>query len=993
MSLAIQNSRLPHGLQSLLVAVLILALSPPLYSVSSVAADPVSLESAALADPMTPIVVGPRELVGKPSLGEKATASAIGGLVGGVFGSSGRKSSQPKTLRDPTRKLDYNNFAAESFDTETQVRSQWTKDGLLVSSRIEDSPGKGTFQAIFLEACDGRRMYPQRYEIYDLWNESSLSVSWSKTSTSNGNVVSQQSGGWSDSWSQDFSGFTANAEAAAGEASTVPGTWQQLGFDRAQGGVRQIGAYFNLSPQALSEMGETAIIVHTTRPLQDPVSTSPAQWVIAPGSDKQPALSAANRPEGTSAVAQPWQMDSPSCQQQKGILLASAGQPGPGAEPFEGVPRPPPAQAGFPIPAGIQFISVKGTGRTTGYIANLSVKNTSSKPISLPTAAFYIPATGKYQSYVGRPGQTPAIPAGVTQTIPIYGYCGDVHKPPVPEGVDMPPPINWIVAGGPISNINIPPRAGAGAAGRAMVPGTDIGLPRAISGEHEPLLVAPLLLAAMTEIEKKTAELQASGDLHTPFSGNPEREREAVIQQTMWIYAAEVEGESYTKEDFTERMEQQYEDRSGVPITAAKAEDRERLQQGADDFWDAFELVGLEAKVINHPEPAAPAGTAAPTEAKAAPVPGQAPPPEKVADDGCKGHKHIHHTDRLVDVKISDSYGNAEDRKKISDGIRESVASEESAYVTSTPPSTAYSIWRDDAIGGISSAYAKSVFLEKNDQEWVWSTEPLKTTAKGTGTHTLSYQPGPNCTAHVAGAALMWIKSSSEAFDPLANSIEVFRALDAVKELSVKYAIKKLPPGLDDAVEAGVDAITDPASDTYAAANGQTTLVVGGHSDGGISANRVVYKRKDKEDKAIIGGGATVKKFFASDVLPNSLTSKIDASVVMEAGATGNGFAKAYLESVYGTLLVGICECPSGTSYEILSDAQMFIRTDAAKGAVDVALRDMQAAVDRISKDIESGAQDTDRDKLKKRVEDELRSWGNSQAGERFQPKEGTTMD
>jgi hypothetical protein len=131
---------------------------------------------------------------------------------------------------------------------------------------------------------------------------------------------------------------------------------------------------------------------------------------------------------------------------------------------------------------------------------------------------------------------------------------------------------------------------------------------------------------------------------------------------------------------------------------------------------------------------------------------------------------------------------------------------------------------------------------------------------------------------------------------------------------------------------------------------------------------------------------------FPVSCRPNSLTSKIDAGVSMEAGATGNGFAKAYLESVYGTLLVGVCECPTadGTriSVEVLSNVQMFIRTDAAKGAVDVALRDMQSAVERIESDIKSGAQDIGAEALKKRAEFELRKWGDGTAGARFKPAE-----
>lgn len=152
---------------------------------------------------------------------------------------------------------------------------------------------------------------------------------------------------------------------------------------------------------------------------------------------------------------------------------------------------------------------------------------------------------------------------------------------------------------GPVDHIQIPPRTGAAAPGRALVPGTDRPLPRAISQDDEPLLAAPLLLAAIAAIERKTEELQASGDLQTPFSANPEREREAVVQQTIWIYTAELEGEPYSKEEFTERLEQQYQDHGGIPITAATSEEQQRLQQGADDFWDSFELVGTQAKVIN----------------------------------------------------------------------------------------------------------------------------------------------------------------------------------------------------------------------------------------------------------------------------------------------------------------------------------------------------------------------------------------------------------
>lgn len=233
----------------------------------------------------------------------------------------------------------------------------------------------------------------------------------------------------------------------------------------------------------------------------------------------------------------------------------------------------------------------------------------------------------------------------------------------------------------------------------------------------------------------------------------------------------------------------------------------------------------------------------------------------------------------------------------------------------------------------------------------------------------------------------MWLKASSEAFDPLEQSIEYFRALDAVKEVTVKYLASKLPPGLDDALEAGVEAITDPSSDTYAAASGSATLTVGGKQDGKTAANRVVYKREGKEDKAIIGGGETIEKITVSDQKPNSLTSRIEANAAMEAGAKGNGFAKAYLESLYGTLLIGVCKCPEGTLYKVLTDNGQFIRSEAAKAAVDRAIKEMQQAAERIGQDIESGKQPADGESLRRRAEVELARWARSIGGDRFEPK------
>lgn len=283
-------------------------------------------------------------------------------------------------------------------------------------------------------------------------------------------------------------------------------------------------------------------------------------------------------------------------------------------------------QGVFWHPEGQAFIAAKGTGRTSGHIATITVKNNTDRPFELPSAMFYIPMGKGYQGYVGRPAPGHSVPPGSTADVPVEGYCTTVRLPPVPEGTDLPPPEDWIVATGESGPVAIPTSDTAGPPGNALVPGTDTPLPRAVSVNDEPMVAVPLLFAAISEIEQATANLQESGELVTPFSSNPERERQAVVQQTFWIFAAELENDPYTREEFTERMEAQYEDNTGVAIAEAPEEDQQQLAQGAQDFWASFQVVGAAAKVLKKPQGSAAPGTLEPKrDPNAATAEGQPP--------------------------------------------------------------------------------------------------------------------------------------------------------------------------------------------------------------------------------------------------------------------------------------------------------------------------------------------------------------------------------
>lgn len=242
---------------------------------------------------MEPVTLGAQKDVGAEGFVEKQAKNVLGGALSTVLGGSGRSRSEgPKTRRDPTRKQDYLTLEDPALETELGVRGKWTDDGLLVSTSLEETPDKGTFQSVFLEDCSGRRLYPEKIEIYEIWTKVKLTVSWTKTTYLNGSVIERQSGGWSQTWSSG----TGRYDRRGGDGSDGPlPIWAQAGYGRAHGGVRQIGAYFRIDPEEVEQMGRLAFVAHVTRPGQDPVVTAPFGALMRAGDDKLPSISPIDR--------------------------------------------------------------------------------------------------------------------------------------------------------------------------------------------------------------------------------------------------------------------------------------------------------------------------------------------------------------------------------------------------------------------------------------------------------------------------------------------------------------------------------------------------------------------------------------------------------------------------------------------------------------------------------------------------------------------------
>lgn len=298
----------------------------------------------------------------------------------------------------------------------------------------------------------------------------------------------------------------------------------------------------------------------------------------------------------------------------------------------------------------------RGTGKTTGHIATLSVTNNSGAPMTIMPQTFYIPSDNRYQSYVGRIPNPVEVAPGETIPVKIIGYCTDVTKPP--SNADLPPIEDWVA----VSSDGIPqpttspvigdpptvpepmnPPGGSVPTEKNPVkvitenmvplftssdipgilenpgftskdteddqdiiitwPGTDITVEGNINPDADPTSFAPVIISIVESIEKAGEVIQDDPDFVTPFSKVKDREYEAIVQQTVWITMGALTGESYNKDDFSDKTYEQYSNVTKTPVSSIPEEDKDKLNQGVDEFWDVFMATGVEAKVIKADEP------------------------------------------------------------------------------------------------------------------------------------------------------------------------------------------------------------------------------------------------------------------------------------------------------------------------------------------------------------------------------------------------------
>lgn len=248
--------------------------------------------------PVQPVVIGPKEEFGN-SAEQKAlkAGKAVFGIVGGLLGSRGggggggggfgmpggfsSGNSGPNLTSNPLRSI-MQRFERPDAETAIKAAAKYMDDGkLLISAEVDDSPDDGVVHMVEVQrlvpkadgsGCDTQVQRPGRwlhYAIHEKW--------WAKLRIQT--FVSDGSG-WvktSDTGWMDWGSGTNVLETGKIPANEIPNTgWGSMGADRAMGGPRAAGAYFDPGkPAAYGVPVPERYVVHISRPESDPVTTTP----------------------------------------------------------------------------------------------------------------------------------------------------------------------------------------------------------------------------------------------------------------------------------------------------------------------------------------------------------------------------------------------------------------------------------------------------------------------------------------------------------------------------------------------------------------------------------------------------------------------------------------------------------------------------------------------------------------------------------------------
>lgn len=248
----------------------------------------------------------------------------------------------------------------------------------------------------------------------------------------------------------------------------------------------------------------------------------------------------------------------------------------------------------------------KGTGRTTGHIADLWVYNPDSTFVKVDIGQCFIPSESRHQAYIVPEIMQITVPPFRSINMALKGYCVSIDRSPAFSGQILPPVDQWVnwhsgyplpEQGKPLSAVFKPylPK----------MPGEDnffLNWPNSadpfyytLDINEFPYDAVRLLLYFEYAARSSLERLIASGAVKAD-----DQLKDNYIQHVLWLYVSVLEGKTYPKDQFIAKYVRQWEITNNLP--ANKMEPVELTS--AEDIWSNIQLIGAEAKLVKVVVPA-----------------------------------------------------------------------------------------------------------------------------------------------------------------------------------------------------------------------------------------------------------------------------------------------------------------------------------------------------------------------------------------------------
>lgn len=271
------------------------------------------------------------------------------------------------------------------------------------------------------------------------------------------------------------------------------------------------------------------------------------------------------------------------------------------------VTAPLPGQTAAPD-ARLHYLA-RGTGQTTGVVANLTVCNAGPTRVETVVGDCFIPSAAGYQGYVIPGVYTIQVEPFQTVRIPLEGYCTNVHRPAVADGESMTDVSQWAswAASAPLPAPGWTPGQGfetLAAAPRGdplalCFPGTGTAFLYRIDFNRHPREAARLLLHAVFAFGVAFDQLAQAGKIPpAPFGRSAASWRNEMVQQALWAFAARLEGRNYNQAVFAAQFAEGVEEQSNQRQQNFPDATRQQVEQQAATLWANIELVGVQAKLV-----------------------------------------------------------------------------------------------------------------------------------------------------------------------------------------------------------------------------------------------------------------------------------------------------------------------------------------------------------------------------------------------------------